>query len=444
MRKNLKVLPKHMALLLMFLTIGISSFAEGEAVKLDTGNTAWVMVAGAMVFFMTPGLAFFYGGMARRSSVLHTMMKSFLAISIGAVAWILIGYTIVFGPEGNAFLGSMKFIGLSGMTPDLLEPTGIPTLIFAFFQGTFAVIAVALISGAIIERTKFISYLLFVVLWVILVYSVTAHWAWSADGWLFKMGVLDLAGGTVIHISAGISAVVAALIIGPRPKKENGPHNIPYVLLGTGILWFGWFGFNAGSVLAANGVAALAVMTTFGASATGFVTWLIWDAIKGKKPSVVGAAIGAVIGLVAITPAASFVTPIVSLFIGFASVTTSYWILLSKEKLPFDDVLDVFACHGIGGIVGALLTGVFAFTTGSGNPSMIKQVGIQFVGIFSIIIYASIMTAIILYAVKAIFGLRIDQVGDENFNYSIDEIIHGELGYGEFTKIKKAEEEGNL
>ena len=444
MRKILKVLPKHMALLLMFLTIGISSFAEGEAVKLDTGNTAWVMVAGAMVFFMTPGLAFFYGGMARRSSVLHTMMKSFLAISIGAVAWILIEYTIVFGPEGNAFLGSMKFIGLSGMTPDLLEPTGIPTLIFAFFQGTFAVIAVALISGAIIERTKFISYLLFVVLWVILVYSVTAHWAWSADGWLFKMGVLDLAGGTVIHISAGISAVVAALIIGPRPKKENGPHNIPYVLLGTGILWFGWFGFNAGSVLAANGTAALAVMTTFGASATGFVTWLIWDAIKGKKPSVVGAAIGAVIGLVAITPAASFVTPLVSLLFGFVSVTASYWILLSKEKLPFDDVLDVFACHGVGGIVGALMTGMFAYTTGSGNASTIKQVGIQSVGILSIAIYAAIVTAIILYVVKAIFGLRINHVDDENFNYSIDEIIHGELGYGEFTKNKKDKEEDNL
>ena len=297
---------------------------------------------------------------------------------------------------------------------------------------------------AIIERTKFISYLLFVVLWVILVYSVTAHWAWSADGWLFKMGVLDLAGGTVIHISAGISAVVAALIIGPRPKKENGPHNIPYVLLGTGILWFGWFGFNAGSVLAANGTAALAVMTTFGASATGFVTWLIWDAIKGKKPSVVGAAIGAVIGLVAITPAASFVTPLVSLLFGFVSVTASYWILLSKEKLPFDDVLDVFACHGVGGIVGALMTGMFAYTTGSGNASTIKQVGIQSVGILSIAIYAAIVTAIILYVVKAIFGLRINHVDDENFNYSIDEIIHGELGYGEFTKIKKAEEEGNL
>jgi Amt family ammonium transporter len=190
--------------------------------------------------------------------------------------------------------------------------------------------------------------------------------------------------------------------------------------------------------------AALAVMTTFGASATGFVTWLIWDAIKGKKPSVVGAAIGAVIGLVAITPAASFVTPLVSLLFGFVSVTASYWILLSKEKLPFDDVLDVFACHGVGGIVGALMTGMFAYTTGSGNASTIKQVGIQSVGILSIAIYAAIVTAIILYVVKAIFGLRINHVDDENFNYSIDEIIHGELGYGEFTKIKKAEEEGNL
>lgn len=444
MKKFLEKIFKHVSLLSMFLIMGICSFAEGEAVKLDTGNTAWVMIAGAMVFFMTPGLAFFYGGMARRSSVLHTMMKSFLAISIGAIAWILVGYTIVFGPGGNNFMGSMKFIGLLNMTPDLLEPTGIPTLIFAFFQGTFAVIAVALISGAIIERTKFISYLLFVVLWVILVYSVTAHWAWSSDGWLFKMGVLDLAGGTVIHISAGISAVVAALIIGPRPKKENGPHNIPYVLLGTGILWFGWFGFNAGSVLAANGTAALAVMTTFGASATGFVTWLIWDGIKGKKPSVVGAAIGAVIGLVAITPAASFVTPIISLLFGFVSVTVSYWILLSKEKLPFDDVLDVFACHGVGGIVGALMTGIFAYSTNSGNASTLKQVGIQSIGIISITIYSAIVTAIILYIVKALFGLRIDHVDDENFNYSIDEIIHGELGYGEFTKIKKAEEDSNL
>ncbi len=427
-------------LFMLFMILGLQSFAGTQDVKLDTGNTAWVIVAGTLVFFMTPGLAFFYGGMARRSSVLHTMMKSFLAIGIGAIVWILLGYTIAFGSGGNSWLGGFKFLGLNNIGVDMLEPTGIPTLVFVFFQGAFAIIAVALISGAIIERTKFASYLIFVILWLILVYSVTAHWAWCADGWLFKMGVLDLAGGTVIHISAGVSAIVATLLIGPRPKKENGPHNIPYVLLGTGILWFGWFGFNAGSVLSANGTAALAIITTFGSSATGFISWLIWDAIRGKKPSVVGAAIGSVIGLVAITPAASFVTPLYSLLFGFISVTVSYWVLLSKERLPFDDVLDVFACHGLGGIVGSLLTGLFAFSTGSGKP-VLTQLGIQAVGILSISIYAAIVSAIILLIIKMVFGLRIDHVDDENFNYSIDEIIHGELGYGEFTKIKKAEEE---
>lgn len=424
--------------LITFLLIQTTGFSNEASPKLDTGNTAWMLISTALVFFMIPGLAFFYGGMARRSSVLHTMMKSFVAIGVGGLVWILAGYSLVFGPSQSSVVGSLKYFGLNNINADMMESTGIPTYSFVLFQGMFAVIAVALISGAIIERTKFISYLVFIVFWLLLVYAPTAHWTWSSEGWLYKLGVLDLAGGTVIHISAGVSAVIAALIIGPRENKNGGPHNIPYVLLGTGILWFGWFGFNGGSVLAANGTTALALVTTFTASCAGFVTWLFLDIIRGKKPSAVGAAIGAVVGLVAITPAASFVTPVYSVLFGILGVVASYFVLLSKEKFPFDDVLDVFACHGIGGITGALLTGFFAFSTGSGKI-FFSQVSIQLLGVLSIAVYAAIMSSLILFTIKALFGLRIKSPEKENLDLSIDEIIHGELGYGEFTKIKSAE-----
>ena len=433
MRKILKVLPKHMALLLIFLTIGISSFAEGEAVKLDTGNTAWVIVAGAMVFFMTPGLAFFYGGMARRSSVLHTMMKSFLAISIGAVAWILIGYTVVFGPEGNAFFGSMKFIGLSGMTPDLLEPTGIPTLIFAFFQGTFAVIAVALISGAIIERTKFISYLLFVVLWVILVYSVTAHWAWSADGWLFKAGALDFAGGTVVHINAGVAGLVAAYMLGKRAglgRESMAPHNLTLTVIGASLIWVGWFGFNGGSALGAGARASMAILVTQVAAAAAAFSWLVVERVVRGKASVLGGASGAVAGLVVITPAAGFVGVGGALIMGLIGGVVCFWgITALKRLLKADDALDAFGLHAVGGIVGAVLTGVFysdeiiKAANVALAPTFAGQLWVQVEGVLATMVYSAVVTFIILKVIDLVIGIRVS-ADDERMGLDLSQ--HGE------------------
>lgn len=392
---------------------------------MDKGITVWMILSTILVFFMIPGLAFFYGGMTKRSSVLHTMMKSFIAIGFGGLLWVMFGYTIAFGTGGNAFFGSFQNIFLDGITSESMYAT-FPTYIYVMFQGMFAIIAVALISGAIIERTKFSAYVIFIIFWILCVYAPSAHWAWSEEGFLFKMGVIDLAGGTVIHISAGISAIVAALIIGPRKEKEDIPHNIPFVLLGTSILWFGWFGFNGGSTFEVNGETARVLLTTFIASCTGFVVFIILDTFRKGMPSVVGGCIGAVAGLVSITPAALAVTPKSSLLIGICGSLAVYVVLLQKHRFRFDDVLDVFACHGVAGIVGAILTGIFARTT---MPALNigHQLLIQCVSVLCIGIYAACITACILYCIKFFVGLRIDE--DRIIVDDIDQHLHGEQGY---------------
>lgn len=404
-----------------------SSPALAATAKIDTGDTAWMLVATALVLLMTPGLAFFYGGLVRSKTVLNTMMMSFVSMGIVGVLWVLLGYTIAFGADGNALIGSFKALGLNGLNTEVSGT--IPSFVFAMFQGMFAIIAPALISGALIDRMRFAPYVLFIALWSLLIYSPLAHWVWDANGWLFKMGALDFAGGTVVHIAAGFSALIAAIVIGPRStgnRRSGVPHNIPFVLLGAGLLWFGWFGFNAGSALAANQTAALAFLTTNTAAAAGMLAWLVWEMIRGQKPSAVGAATGAVVGLVAITPACAFVSPVAAIAVGLLGASAAFWAVQLKHRFSADDALDVFACHGVGGIVGALLTGVFAFTTGAGKD-VLTQIGIQTIGILATMAFVGIGTFVILKVIALIFGdLRISSREE---NLGTDLSSHQEEGY---------------
>jgi Amt family ammonium transporter len=326
-----------------------------------------MIVATALVFLMTPGLAFFYGGMVHRKNILSTMIKSFVATGIVSVLWVTVGFSLSFGESIGGFIGNplshLFFNGVSSSAPWAGAPT-IPLMLFALFQLMFAIITPSLVVGAVAERIRFSSYILFIVLFSLFVYAPIAHWTWNPEGFLFKMGVLDFAGGTVVHISAGCAALAGAMVLKRRKShkehKEMPPSNIPYVLIGTGLLWFGWFGFNAGSALAANGLAVSAFGTTNTAAASAGLTWMFFDVLKGKKPSVLGFCIGAVVGLVAITPAAGFVAIPQSIFIGAVAAIISNIAVYYKSKSVLDDTLDVFPCHGIGGIVGMILTGVFA------------------------------------------------------------------------------------
>lgn len=338
-----------------------------------TADLVWILVATALVFLMTPGLAFFYGGMVHRKNVLSTMMKSVVAAGVVSVIWVVVGFSLCFGDTVGGFIGNpftfMFFKNVFSGAPVLQggTPLTIPLLLFALFQLMFAVITPGLVVGAIAERIRFTAYILFTVLFSILVYAPLAHWSWHPQGFLLKMGALDFAGGTVVHISAGCAALAGALVLKPRKSwfvsKETVPANIPYVLIGTGLLWFGWFGFNAGSALGANTLAVSAFATTNTAAASAGLSWMFFEVLKGKKPSVIGFCIGAVVGLVAITPSAGFVGIPQSIFIGvFTSIVSNTAVML-KSKTKLDDTLDVFPCHGIGGIVGMMLTGVFASKT---------------------------------------------------------------------------------
>ena len=335
--------------------------------KYNTSDTAWMLVATALVFLMTPGLAFFYGGMVHRKNVLSTMMKSVVAAGVVGVLWIVVGYSLAFGDSVNGLIGNpsthLFFKDVASGEPWSLAPT-IPKSLFAVFQLMFAIITPGLVVGAIAERMRFVSYVLFTVLFSLFVYAPLAHWSWHPDGFLFKMGALDFAGGTVVHISAGCAALAGALVLKRRMshlnKLESQPSNIPYVLIGTGLLWFGWFGFNAGSALGANATAVSAFFTTNTAAASAGLSWMFFDILKGKKPSVVGFCVGAVVGLVAITPAAGYVAIPQSIFIGVIAAVASNIAVYFKAKSSLDDTLDVFPCHGIGGMVGMLMTGVFA------------------------------------------------------------------------------------
>jgi Amt family ammonium transporter len=400
-------------------------------------DVAFIIVATALVLLMTPALAFFYGGLVRSKNALNTMMMSFVSLGVLGVTWAVLGYSLAFG-TGNAWLGDLSFfllkdVGLGGAGT-------IPDILFMAFQATFAIVTAALISGAIVERMRFGPYILFLVLWSLFVYSPVCHWVWAPSGWLFKMGALDYAGGTVVHINAAVSALVAAVVLGSRKdyaRQAILPHNVPFVLLGAGLLWFGWFGFNAGSAIAAgsaNGMfksASLAFVTTLLAPAATLTIWSILDIARGGKATAVGAATAIVVGLVAITPAAGHVSPTSALLLGGIAAFPSYFAILYRAKTKLDDSLDVVAAHGVGGAVGALLTGVFSQKDWSGlvdgllfgNPD---QMRIQLIGVVAVIAYSSIMTFVILKVMGAVMALRAD-VGDEGVGMDVTQ--HGEEAY---------------
>jgi ammonium transporter, Amt family len=397
---------------------------------MNQADTAWMIVATAMVLLMTPALAFFYGGLVRSKNALNTMMMSFISLGVVGVLWAAIGYSLAFAP-GNNWIGDTSRLFLNGV--GLSEQGTIPHLLFMCFQGTFAIITAALISGAIVERMRFSAYVVFIALWAVFVYSPICHWVWGG-GWLADMGALDFAGGTVVHVNAGVAALVAAICVGKRkdyPSSGLLPHNVPFTLLGAGLLWFGWFGFNAGSALAANGIAALAFTTTMLAPAGTLVVWTALDLIRQQKSTAVGAATAIVVGLVAITPAAGFVGPMSAIALGGLAAIPSYFALVYRAKTQLDDSLDVVAAHGVGGTVGALLTGVFAQKGLNGvadgllfgNPG---QLGIQAVAVAAAILYSGVASFALLKLIGLVIPLRAD-AGDETAGMDVTQ--HGEEAY---------------
>jgi len=402
---------------------------------INPGDTAFILTSSALVLFMTPGLALFYGGMVRNKNVLGTIMHSFIIICLVSVIWVLWGYSLAFGPDVGSIIGNLDWIGLKGVGMKPSEYAGtIPHFAFMIFQAMFAIITPALITGAFAERMKFSALLVFILLWSTLVYSPLCHWVWGG-GWIGKMGALDFAGGTVVHISSGVSALAAVLIIGRRKgygREQFIPHNLPMTITGTAILWFGWFGFNAGSALACNGLAASAFVTTHVATAAAGLSWMLVEWFHRNKPTTLGAASGAVAGLVAITPAAGFVGPMSALIIGALAGLFCYMAVSIKSRLGYDDSLDVVGIHGVGGTWGALATGFFASTAANpdganglffGNPG---QLWIQFVSIIATIVFAFIMTAIILKVMDWTMGLR---VTEEEEVRGLDLTQHSETAY---------------
>jgi Amt family ammonium transporter len=406
--------------------------------QIDAGDTAWILVSAALVMLMTPGLALFYGGLVRRKNVLSTIMHSFFILALVSVTWVLWGYTLAFGPDtGLGLIGGLNWVGLEGVTGEPSEtyaPT-VPHLAFMAFQMMFAIITPALITGAFAERKRFKAFVLFAVAWSTLVYAPIAHWVWSPDGWLFSLGVLDFAGGTVVHLSSGVAALVAALFIGRRMglvEPATEPHDVPMTVLGAGLLWFGWFGFNAGSALGANGLAATAFVTTNTAAAMAALTWVTISWLHRGTPSVLGAAIGAVAGLVAITPAAGFVTPAASILIGFGVGVACYGASLMRLRSRIDDALDVFAVHGVGGAFGALATGVFATTVvnAAGRDGLLAgapaQLLLQALGVGVVAAYSAVATAAILFVVNLVVPIRVSGTHEEA---GLDLAQHGEIAY---------------
>jgi len=388
-----------------------------------------MLMASALVLFMTPGLAFFYGGLVRGKNVVSTVMYSFVSMGVVSVVWVLWGYSLAFG-EGGPFIGNLDFLGFKDVSSDPEDGA----MLFAIFQMMFAIITPALITGAIAERFKFTTYLVFLVAWITFVYAPIAHWVWAGDGWLFEMGALDFAGGTVVHINAGIAAVVAAYLVGKRRGVDRGvePHNVPFVILGAGILWFGWFGFNAGSGLAADGLAISAFLVTNVAAAMALVVWVILGHIHTGKMSGVGAATGAVAGLVAITPASGFVGPMGAIAIGLGAGVFTFYAVRIRHKFGFDDALEVMAVHGIGGIWGAIATAIFAMQISGVNVSVIdgefELLGFNVIATIATIAYSFVVTFIILKILDVIpgLGLRADEADEDA---GLDVSLHGERAY---------------
>ncbi|NPA40680.1 MAG: ammonium transporter [Aquificae bacterium] len=413
---------------LPLLLAAVPAFA-GEA-KLDTGNTAWMLMASALVVFMTvPGLALFYGGLDKSKSILNTIAMSFVAFSIVSITWLAVGYSIAYGDDLGSFMGNpFQYFFAKGISG--IGDAGYPALLDVMFQLTFATITTALVSGSLVGRMKFSAWIIFCILWSIIVYPPIAHWVWGG-GFLSNHGALDFAGGTVVHINAGIAGLVAALILGRRKEPQLIPNNVPLVALGAGILWFGWFGFNAGSALAADTIAVYAMLNTTIATSAAVLAWMFVEWMTAGKPTVVGISSGIIAGLVAITPAAGFVNPVGAIFVGaIASVFAYFAVAKLKPALGYDDALDVFGIHGVAGIVGAVLTGVFADPAVNeaagllyGNPG---QVVVQIVGVVATIVYSGVMTAIIVFIAKALTGLR---VKEEDEIEGLDGSQHGESAY---------------
>jgi Amt family ammonium transporter len=420
-------------------------------VHIDAGNTAWVLTATALVMLMTPALALFYGGLVRRKNVLSILMQCMFILALVSVTWVLAGYTLAFGKDAVSFdlpvsipgfgqhvsglIGNLDNVGLKGVGMDPGPyAKDIPAQLFALFQMMFAIITPALIIGAFAERKRFKAFVLFALLWSLLVYSPICHWVWGDGGWLNKMGVMDYAGGTVVHISSGVAALVAALVLGPRVKRESDrfePHDVRLTVIGAGILWFGWFGFNGGSALAADGHAVNAVMVTNTAAGMGALTWLTMSWLHKGSPSVIGAVSGAIAGEVGITPASGFVDPSSAIVIGFLAGMVCYGAILLRQRLKIDDALDVWAVHGVGGTLGILLTGILAVSAVQagksglidGNPN---QVVVQLVAIVAVTVFSAVATFIILKVVDKAVGLRVESDEEEA---GLDSSQHGETAW---------------
>ncbi len=415
---------------LLIVIILISSFVEAADAQnsLNGADTSWILVSSALVMLMLPGLGFFYGGMVRRKNVLSTLMHSFIPLGVISIQWVVLGYSLAFGADIGHFIGGLDKVFLSGIDMNTMNGS-IPDLLFCMFQLMFAIITVALISGGIAERVSFTAYVIFIFVWSTIVYDPICHWVWGG-GWLGDLGALDFAGGTVVHISSGTAGLAAAIILKKRrgyPGPMMIPHNLPFVLLGAGLLWFGWFGFNAGSALAADQNAVLAFTNTQVATGAGMLGWVIAENIKSGKPSALGAASGIVAGLVAITPAAGFVTPLWSIVIGFAAGVICFSAVLAKFKFGLDDSLDVFGIHGIGGAWGALATGLFVSVGGTGLlDGNLNQVWIQLVGIAAAGLYSFAVTYVLVIIIEKTIGFRVDE---ENEEIGLDNSEHGESGY---------------
>lgn len=403
---------------------------------MDTGDTAFMLIATAMVMLMTPGLALFYGGLVRSKNVLATIMQSFICMGIVTVLWVVYGYSLAFGPDVGHFIGNLDYVGLKnvGLAPGIYSET-IPDLLFCAFQLMFAIITPALITGAFAERMKFSAFLAFTVAWLTLVYLPVCHWVWGQGGWLREMGALDFAGGTVIHINSGAAALVAALVLGRRKgygRDSMHPHNLPMTVLGAALLWFGWFGFNAGSALSAGPIAVLALFTTQAATGAGVLAWVLAEWKIQGKPTILGAASGALAGLVAITPGAGFVSPVSALVMGGVAGVLCYFAVLAKSRLGYDDSLDVVGIHGVGGIWGALATGLFASTAvNSGGADGLffgnaHQLTIQAIGVGATIAYSVVVTYIVLKIIDVMIGLRVSR---DDETQGLDLSQHSEVGY---------------
>jgi Amt family ammonium transporter len=442
-----------LAVLLPALLLAVPAFADDAPPKLDSGDTAWMLASTALVLLMTiPGLALFYAGMVRKKNILATMMQSFTICCIVTIVWMVAGYSIAF-TTGTAYMGDFSRIMLHGIADHIVKgndtqafvlasgikdvadmATTIPETVYMMFQMTFAIITPALIAGAFADRMKFSSMCLFMALWSLIVYAPIAHWVWAPSGWASQLGVLDFAGGTVVHINAGVAGLVCCLVLGKRtgyPDTNMAPYNLAYAVIGASLLWVGWFGFNAGSAVAANGRAGMAMTVTQIATAAAALGWMFAEWIAKGKPSVLGAASGAVAGLVAITPASGFVLPGGSLVIGVVAGVGCFWSATSlKHMLGYDDSLDAFGVHGVGGIIGALLTGVFSYgalsatdASPDGSPGGMSQFILQCEGVASTIVYSGVMTFVLLMVVKVIFGLR---VSEDEEREGLDIALHGE------------------